>query len=70
MCELTEPYLFMWTPLNPRNLSCAVNKLMIRQTDIYNTTFGEHHFGNKKPFKNDEKMLFIHLKSSFRSQDI
>ena len=27
-------------------------------------------FEDQKPFKNDEKYLLFHLKSSFRSQDI
>ena len=27
-------------------------------------------FVNWKPFKNDEKCFLVHLKSSFRSQDI
>ena len=34
------------------------------------TLRSETIFGNRKSFKNDEKCFLLHLKSSFRSQDI
>ena len=44
----------------------------MQDTAYFNSTLSglKQFFSNRKPFKNDEKCFLLHLKSSFRSQDI